>query len=305
VKKPAESGKRRKRLNYILTILVLGGRRYYIYNNSSEISSYTFEFQWKLLFAAFLAAAGGYLMMFHVWQRLAGSFGLKASPANAAKAFFISQLGKYVPGKIGLLLVRINAYHGYSAKTVTLATGVEYITSFISACLMILLGTIFIDLPLPAFIRWLALGLVIALLSFLWPPILRRSVNFVFGLMKRQPIDRVPSYKHMLLFVALYVIVGLIYGFSLYLVFNSLSPVAFKYYPAITSTFWAAALLGIAAVFAPSGIGIREGVLMLILPAFIAEPTVIVGAILIRFVMIAAELFLAGLFTMRARFFRR
>jgi len=99
----------------------------------------------------------------------------------------------------------------------------------------------------------------------------------------------------------MYVIVGLFYGLSFFLVLNSLSPVGFEYYLAITGTFWAAALIGIAAIFAPSGIGVREGVIMLVLPSFISEPTVIVGAILIRFVMIAAELSLAGLFTVLER----
>lgn len=302
---PVKSPRRRSLLSYALTLLVLVALGYYIYRNFSEIRCYNYVFQWKLMVAAFFAAVSGYLVMFNIWQRLADSFGLKAPAILAAKAFFLSQLGKYIPGKIGLVLVRLDAYRGYSRKTVALATIVEYIACFISACAMVLLGTIFVDLPLPPYIRWCTLGLLVSLLALLWPPILKSAANFVFKLIKHQPIERTPTFGRMLLFVTMYVFVGLFYGLSLFLVLNALSPVGFKYYLAITGTFWAAALVGIAAIFAPSGIGIREGVLMLVLPAFVPEPTVIVGAILIRFVMITAELSLAGFFTILGKGLRR
>ena len=53
--------------------------------------------------------------------------------------------------------------------------------------------------------------------------------------------------------------------------------------------------------FLPSGVGIREGVLFLILPAFIPMPTVIVGAIAIRLITTAVELLLAGVFVLAER----
>ena len=298
---PERSPARRSLLSYSMTILVLLALGYYIYRNFSKISCYDFEFQWILIVAAFFAAAGGYLVMFSVWRRLAYSFGLKAPSILAAKAFYLSQLGKYVPGKVGLVLVRMDAYRGYSRKNVALATGVEYIASFISACILILIAAIFVDLHLTPYLRWLTLGFLIVLLAALWPSVLKSAANVLFKLIKRQPIEQVPSFRQMLLFVSMYLIVGLFYGLSLFLVLNSLSPVSFGYYLAVTGTFRIASLIGIAAIFAPSGIGIREGVLMLVLPAFIPEPTVIIGAILIRFVLISAELALAGFFTILER----
>ncbi|MEN8208869.1 MAG: hypothetical protein ABFR50_06430, partial [Candidatus Fermentibacteria bacterium] len=70
----------------------------------------------------------------------------------------------------------------------------------------------------------------------------------------------------------------------------------FRYYLTITGIYSIAGLIGLAAFFAPSGIGIREGVLFLVLPAFIPGPTVIVGVIAIRLLTTAAELLLAGVF---------
>lgn len=295
---PVKAPARRSLLSYSLTILLLAALGYYIYRNFSKIRCYDFEFHWTLIIAAFFAALCGYLVMFSVWRKLADSFGLKAPTILAAKAYYFSQLGKYVPGKVGLVLVRMDAYRGYSRKSVALATGVEYVASFISACILVLVATVFWDIHLPPYLRWLALGLLVILLAALWPPVLKRAANILFKLIKRQPIQLVPSFGRMLIFVSMYLLVGLFYGLSLLLVLNSLSPVGFEYYFIVTGTFRFASLIGIAAIFAPSGIGIREGVLMLILPAFIPEPTVIIGAIMIRFVLISAELTLAGLFTL-------
>ncbi len=292
-----KSSPKKPLLSYILTALVVTAVGYYIYRNIGDIRDYDFVFNWWFIIAGFFAALMGLLGLFGVWQFLTRSFGLHAPPIRAGKAFFLSQLGKYIPGKVGLVLVRLDAYRGYSRKTVALATGVEYIASFTSACVMVLLGTLLMDIPLPSYVRWLALGILILLLTALYPPLLKTLSNRFFRLLKRDPIEEFPPYGKMLSFVGMYVIVGLFYGLSLFLVLNSLSPVGIEHFFAVTGTFWAAALIGIAAIFAPSGIGVREGVLLLVLPAFVPEPTVIVGTILSRLVFTAAELALAGVFS--------
>lgn len=286
--------RKRSWLSYILTAVVIAAIVYYVYINTDEILRYDFQFNWVLMFAALLSAVSGLGLMFMAWERLSRCFGLTAPRTRAASAFYKSQLGKYIPGKVGLVLVRLDAYRGYSRKTVALATGVEYLLSFISACILVLVSTLFIDAGLPYMARWLAVVLLAVMLILLWPPFLKALANRVFKLFKKQPIDAVPTYGNVLFLVLMYTVVGLLFGLSLFLVLNSLSRLSMQYYLAVTGTFWAAALIGIAAVFAPSGIGVREGVMMLVLPSFVPEPTVIVGAILIRLVLIAAELTMAG-----------
>ncbi len=281
-----------------LLIIVLLALGYYIYDNIDEILDYRFEFEWIPLLGSASAVTAGYVIMFMTWRMLARSFGLEAPLIASAKAFYLSQLGKYVPGKIGLVLVRVNAYRGYPPGKVVLATAVEYAASFVSACIMILGSAVLTGIDLPPWLRWSAMIMPAALLAFLWPPFLKRIVNAVSRLAKRQPVGRVPSFPRMLLFVSMYMMVGLCWGLGLFLALNSLSPVDVRYYFAVTGSFWSAVLIGIAAVFAPSGIGVREGVLMLVLPAFVSRPTVMVGAILMRLVMTAVELFLAGFFSL-------
>ena len=51
------------------------------------------------------------------------------------------------------------------------------------------------------------------------------------------------------------------------------------------------------AVFAPGGLGVREGILMLVLPLIVPRESAIIAALALRIVMIAAELSLAGIFS--------
>ncbi|MEA1936445.1 MAG: hypothetical protein U9M96_06485 [Thermodesulfobacteriota bacterium] len=224
------------------------------------------------------------------------SFGLNVPILRAGKAWFVSQLGKYVPGKVTLLLVRLDAYRGYSKRKITVATGIEYIAMLASAFILVLVALASAFQIVPYHIRWVAGVGSVLFLFMLWPPLSLRFVNLVLKLLKREPIEEFPPYSLLLRFVGAYIFAGLLQGMGLFFVLNSLSPVKFSYFLIIAGVYEAAGLIGIAAVFAPSGIGVREGVLLLVLPSFIPMPAVIVGTIAIRLIATITELFLAGVF---------
>ncbi len=224
------------------------------------------------------------------------SFGLKVPVLEAGKAWFLSQLGKYVPGKVTLFLVRLDAYRGYSKRKVAVATGVEYIALLASASILILVALASASQIVPYYIQWVAGVGTFLFLLILWPPLSMRLVNWGFKLLKREPIEEFPSYGLLLKFVGAYIFASLLNGMGLFFAINSLSPVNFTYFLIIAGIYEAAGLIGIAAVFAPSGIGVREGVLLLILPIFIPKPTVIVSTIAIRLIATITELFLSGVF---------
>lgn len=280
----------------VLLIIVLVAVIWVVWKNVSEISSYSFEFKHSYLLASFIVIIINYFFCFLIWHRLTVSFGLHVPIIKAARGWFLSYLGKYVPGKIALLLVRMDAYGGYSGKKVAVATIVEYIIALVAACLVVLISLLFSPEIVSDYIRWVAVLGTVLLLLVLYPPLLKKMVNRVFKLIKKAPLHELPTYKNILLFVGAYMIATLVAGFALFLILNSLSPVSFKYYIIITGVYGIAGLAGLAAFFAPSGIGVREGVIFLVLPAFIPEPAVIVGAVSIRLITTVTELLLAGFF---------
>lgn len=275
----------------ILFVIVSAAVIWFIWHNIERITAFQFRFDWRYAALGFLAVLAAYLASFIIWRNVAKSFGLNAPVLTEGSAWSLSQLGKYVPGKITLLLVRLDAYRGYSKRKVAIATGVEYVASLASACLLILVSFAFTNVP--TFIRWFAVIGAICFPLFLWPPFFSRIINGVFKIMRLEPVEIILSYKLILRFIGAYTLCGLLHGLGLFCVLNSLSAVSVTYYLTITGAYFSAGLIGIAAVFAPAGLGVREGVLFLVLPAFIPQPTVIVGVITIRLIVTFAEILLA------------
>ena len=278
----------------LLFALVVAAVVWVVYRNIGEIRTFDFSYRWGFILLAFLFEILAYITQFGIWVGISKEFGLKAPVPKAAKGFFLSQLGKYIPGKVGLVLVRMDAYRGYSKKQVAVATGFEMVSSLASACLLVLLGVVSASALLPSYSVWIAVFGFVLILIFLYPPLFLRLINLGFRIIKRAPIEKSPSYKTTLKFISAFMLVGLLHGMGLFFVLNSLAALSFSHFLTVTGVYYAAGLVGLFAVFAPAGIGVREGIMMLVLPAFIAEPVVIVGAIIIRLLMTTAELLLAG-----------
>ena len=294
---PHKSSMGKRWYSRILFIAVILGVFYYIYTAINDLVGFDYHLNWTYFFLSFFFTVVAYLVQLIIWLYLARSFGIKFSFLSAANAWSLSQLGKYVPGKIGILLIRMDIHHEVSKKTIAVATGVEFITTMISSCLLVLISLAFIPewIPPPS-IRWIALSMACLFLIFLYPPILKKLTGMTFRLIKREPLNSLPSYCFLLKLVGVNMLVCLPYGLGLFFAFNCFYHIGWNYFLIITSVYYLASLIGVAAIFAPAGIGVREGVIFLILPALISKPVVIFATIITRIIITLAELFLAALF---------
>jgi len=268
---------------------------WYIISNINNIVKSDFCFSTYYLFLSFPLAVASYVFMFCVWQWISASINLKLHWQHAAKFFFISQLGKYLQGNIGLFVIRLDAYKYYSREKVAIGTVIEYIVTFEAMCLTTLTGLYFVPVVLPGYFRIICLLGICTFLILLWPPLLKKVSHFVLRFLKCDPIREIPSYRNMFFFVAGNLASTLLCGLAFYFVLYSLTPIRFSPFLPVTGAFYAACIVGVITFFATGGIGVREGILFLILPLFISKSTVILSAVIIRLVMTAAELFLAFL----------
>jgi hypothetical protein len=215
---------------------------------------------------------------------------------SAARAWSLSQLGKYIPGKAALILVRLNAYENHPKRTVAVATIVEFIAAVIAACLLILFSIFFMKNIIPGYLRIIAALLSLFLLVLLHPKLLKYLTNILLIFFKREPIEDFPSFGLILKFVFINMLIGIPYGLGLFYSMDCFADLSFNYLIPMIGIYYAASLAGIAALFAPAGLGVREGIIFLILPTIIAKGVVIAGTIMIRIVSIAVEICLALFF---------
>lgn len=289
----------------ILFIAVILSVTFYIYTAINDFTGFDYHINWTYLFLSFFFTVLAYLVQLIIWIYLARSFGIKISFLTAANAWSLSQLGKYVPGKIGILLIRMDIHTEVPKRTIAVATGVEFITTMASSCLLVLISIAFIPEWIPTSIRWLALSSACLFLLILYPPVLKKITDLAFRLIKREPLSSLPSYGFLLKLVAINMLVCLPYGLGLFFAFNCFYSLGWNYFLIITSVYYLASLIGVAAIFAPAGIGVREGIVFLILPALIAKPVVIFATILTRIIITISELFLALLFFLLERYFAK
>ena len=295
VKSPGKS-RGRKVYRWILFAATLGAVTWFIWMNSGRLGGFASRIKTWAVLLSLLSVMAGYLARFAAWTRLAALFGLHAPALKAGRAYFLSILGRYVPGKLGLALIRIEAYRPHPAERVALATGTELFTA-LSAALILMLGGI-ASAPgfFPAWLKWAAPAGIAVTLGLLSPPVLHRLAGLIFRMTGREQPGRLPGYRQMLGLTALYIIPGLLQGIGLYVLLLSLGPLPPGSYLAVTGAYYTAGLAGMLAVFAPGGLGVREGILMLVLPLIVPGESAIIAALLLRLVMIGAELSLAGIF---------
>ncbi len=270
---------------------------WFIVSNVGRISRHHFSFQLFPLIIAFGIIIIGYLVRFYIWRRIARLFKLKSHFWVAGRAYFISYLGRYVPGKIGLALVRIEAYNNYSADRVLMATGLEMIVSISAAFVLAIAGMIFSPEYFPLYLRLISpvcLGLLIVLMR---PPVLKKVTRAFSGITGLDVINPATNYSENLSFTGLFCFQGLLHGLGLFLILNSLSSVSASHYLAITGVYYSAMFIGFIAAFAPAGLGVREGILFLVLPLIVSGEVAIVASIIMRLATILAELLMAGFFT--------
>ena len=296
-----QRGGRRAAYRLMLFAACLGAVSYFVWRNAGRLAASGLRFDASLVALSLGCVIAAYLARFLSWTALASLFSLRAPLLPAGRAYFLSVLGRYIPGKVGLALVRIEGYRGHPASLVVLATGVEMLTALSAGLVLMCVGILFLPPGVPAWLRWAAPAGIALIALLLSPPLFHRAARAALRLTGSAEPPILPRFGAMLGLIGLYLLPGLLQGLGLYTLLLSLGPVPAGSYLAVTGAYYTAGIAGMLAVFAPGGIGVREGILMLVLPVIVPRETAIAASLAIRLVMVAAELLLAGVFALAAR----
>jgi len=256
---------------------------YYLVENWSTLKGHHWQFDIKmlilssvLLWFAFLSA----ISMLHLaFKRIAKT---KISLIQLFRVFNIANLGRYLPGKIWNILgmYYLVGEYGISKKQTTLAILASEISYKGSALLIGICYFIFSPLYrqyLPIMIALLACSLI-----FIHPKTIDKFVNYGLRLFKKPAIEINFSYRTILIFFLLYINVWMIYSLAFYVFVNSLTSlesINIIQFFTILPLCW---VVGYIMIFAPGGIGVREGMLVIILGEFLPAEIALVIAVFQR-----------------------
>jgi uncharacterized membrane protein YbhN (UPF0104 family) len=227
------------------------------------------------------------LLWHQIATRLVGSFPRRVNVA----CWLASMLGKYLPGKVFSLLGRAYVYRirGASATHVAVGFLVELMVLYLTTGLLFAAATLTIDMAVPPALQRALLIAALLLLLLAHPKVLRWGLRGLGRLRKVELEATGYRFADGLLWTIHMAAIWAVLGVGFYLLACSLVDLPLRAVPRLTAAFALAGVAGITAVFAPAGIGVREGVLTLLLAPMLGAGPAAALAVLARLWMTVAE----------------
>ena len=246
-----------------------------------------------------------WLLELNQWRFILGRLGGPLPYRRAAQIWFLSNLIRYIPGNVWQFLgmAEMAAANGVP-RLVTLAS--IAIHQAISTLAGLLLAALYFAIT--GAVTWLdtlrpLLWLAPIALVFLHPRTLQWALNWALALVKRPPIQVTLTLRDLLRLFAAYLVVWLGFGLGFAALVRAFTPLPAGAVPWLIASFAAAYVLGYLSMLTPSGLGVREGVLVLLLEPLLPAPLPVVIALAARIWMTVGELGAAGVagLTLRRR----
>jgi uncharacterized membrane protein YbhN (UPF0104 family) len=290
----------------LLTVIVLVfvGRQFYQDLNQSGIERLPWRPGWLLLSAGLYLLYLGFLATYWYW--LLRFCGERPSFYRAIRAYYISLLGKYVPGKAWALLLR-----GTFVRAPNVRMGVAILTAFLEVLTTMAAGSLVAGvglLILPPDVSeldwhpfWVALALLALCIVPISPVVANRVAERMAARFQKIEAYRLPRLRGGtlaggLLFTSL---AWCLLGVSVWASFAAVMPdspeLTWATWGRLTTAMSMAYVAGFLAPFAPGGIGVREFFLLHLMAFMGPAQGVAAAVLLLRLVWTAAELLTAAL----------
>lgn len=263
-----------------------------------------FQFSWiPIMIVLALLFSFLYLYMAEAWRILLVLVSRACLDKHVIFVYLKTVIFKYAPGNVFHFLGRhsLSKTHSLSHKSIAFANGVEILLQLFAVSFIIMIGTLFFDISLN-FGEYMVISKTKIVLAFSLLILLSAIILF-----KKKYRETLLSQEALFTLIRVFV-------YHLFFLLGSASILAAVYFflldvPFTFSIFvqtilassiaW---LLGFIVPGAPGGVGIREAILVLLLPTImiVSKEIVLAGALIYRVVTISGE----GLTYVWAKFFQ-
>jgi uncharacterized membrane protein YbhN (UPF0104 family) len=277
-------------------LLLFGGLAAALEGGWEQLRGYEWQFEPWAVGASFVLMLLASVWAAVAWFAIARAFGANLTPAPALRIYSTSNLGKYLPGKVWHAFARVYLAQQHG---IPLAVGTTSVLTDI--VLYIAAGLLVTVLALPTIGRAVGLGSgplitaaalvgVIACLVLLHPA----ALNLGFRLAGRMlpgrtfpPIEA--SYFTILKIFVLYVVLWGLYSVALYFTLQAVGSIELSALPTLGAIFALSYLSGLIMPLAPAGLGVREGMMALLLAQLVPVPVAAAASVLVRALQVFAE----------------
>lgn len=256
---------------------------YRLYNSWGDLAQYDFHFNYTYLGLAFLVFLGFYFLEgigYYIFTRIVHG---KAPFIKVMKARYISDMGRYVPGKVWVVLGRLYFLKKYdiSRLQVVMSSLLELAIMALGSILIFVISMLFWDVETGSwmYFAWAAIPIILIVIH---PKVLNILINIVEKIRKKEQVRIKTNYRTMLATIGFYLFYWIVYGLGSFLTVKAITTIGIVKLPIITGIFAIAWFIGFVSFIAPGGLGVRDGLLIYFLMFLIPEPIAIIVALTSR-----------------------
>jgi glycosyltransferase 2 family protein len=289
-----------KAISFTIVILIFIFVFLKVSDDWSSIHWDTIQIKYMFILPALLIAIISNLLICYIWKRILCLFRINMPFLASFRIQLISQIGKYIPGKIGLLFTKMIECNkvGISNKISMLSASYEI---GLGLYFQLLVGAVTIPFFLPFFsnsIKTVSIKSFIILIPlgfvFVHPYFFLSFTNLFFKIINKKTIHMNIKFFNWFILILSFLSLAFLNGLLGFFVINMFYAVSFdNIFYIIGTTSWAF-LLGLLSIFAPSGIGVRDGILVGFYSYLMPAPLALAVAIIIRILATSVEWSLIG-----------
>ncbi|WP_433328863.1 lysylphosphatidylglycerol synthase transmembrane domain-containing protein [Spirillospora sp. CA-294931] len=289
-------------LRVLLLLLALAFCAYSLVSQWDETVRAFEEMSWPTLAGALAAGLAALFAHMLGWRAFLTGLGSPLPIKAAFRIQSISQLGKYVPGKVWALVTQVELARTYHVPRIRSFSATLLAVATSSACGLAMAAA---TLPLTSDEArdryWWLFLLAPVMVASLHPRIVTWCLDTALRLVRRPPLEHPVSLSATLRAVGWTVLGWVLFGVHTWLLCMAVGGDGPGLPFLATGAFTLAFVAGFLVFIAPGGIGAREAVLLVVLNPVLPAGTAIVVAIGSRVVLTVADLLNAGAATLIGR----
>ena len=278
----------------ILLILLFWGKA--LADNWETFITYPWQIVPAYLLIAFSLLLLESFVVASVWWRALALAGARIPWLLGMQLYFRAQMARYLPGGVWEFVGRfvLGSQAGVGKRAMAASIGLEMGVQVLSASVFLLAAlALRTDLDIWAYLG-LGVGVILGSLIFLSPPVFTFFVNRGLKLLKKPPLDMDLSYLGLFQLFLLRLVGHLVLGMGFAFFVQGIAPISFNQMPLLITAFVGAWLIGYLAITFPMGMGVREGVLVLLTSGFLPFSVAAVAGVGYRLLIAVRDLVIAG-----------
>ncbi len=286
-----------KILRWVFALGLIAAIGVVLFRNLAELRTHEFELRLVPLtmaivfYALYLLGRGAIWHLLMRWNHAGTSLRFDVTAWLASVT-----LGKYIPGKIALYAGRVYWYRDepISGLVVSACFVLDAVATLVSAALIIFVACLIMPLEELERFRVPAIAMSAICLPFIHPRPLQALVNLGARLLGRESVKLPVSFTQCLIFTLLLAADWMFMGLGACFLVHAVAPLASANVPFVAAAFVISSVSGMIAIFAPGGLGVREGVFAVLLGAIFPAGLAVLLALISRLWLTAVEATVLG-----------